>query len=84
MLTGEDTGYKIEEWFAPQADRTQCSYLKIGRNYVITASGGVQIESWEVASKQEVRPEVSRSPRQGDSDFRRVLVVELKPLILRS
>jgi hypothetical protein len=59
MLTGKDTGYKIEEWFAPQAISTQCSYLKIGRNYVITASGGVQIESWEVASKQQVRPEVS-------------------------
>jgi hypothetical protein len=54
LLTAATDGLAIEKWHAPQSVSTQCSYLKIGRNYVITASGGVQIESWEVASNSEV------------------------------
>ena len=58
LLTGGTEGLAIEEWRSPQSISTQCSYLKIGRNYVITASGGVQIESWEVASKSQVDAEL--------------------------
>lgn len=54
LLTGATDGLAPEGWHAPQSVSTQCSYLKIGRNYVITASGGVQIESWEVASNSQV------------------------------
>jgi hypothetical protein len=43
----------------------QCSFLKIGRNYVITASGGVQIESWEVASKNVVTPQLKSAHSEG-------------------
>jgi hypothetical protein len=59
-LTGADGGYQVEEWFAPQAIASKCSFLKIGRNYVITASGGVEIESWRVASRQEVQADVKK------------------------
>jgi hypothetical protein len=45
-------------WNAPKTVPTLCSFLKIGSNYVITASGGVQIESWEVAARSEVDPQV--------------------------
>ena len=54
LLTGGTDDLAIGKWHAPQAVSTQCSYLKIGRKYVITASGGVQIESWEVAGKSQV------------------------------
>ena len=50
--------FQTEDWFSPQTISTQISHLQIGRNHVITASGGVQLESWEVASKQEVDPAV--------------------------
>ena len=58
LLTNPDSKFKTEDWFAPQSISTQCSYLKIGRDNVITASGGVEVESWDVASQQEVDPKV--------------------------
>jgi hypothetical protein len=36
---------------APKTVATQSSFLKSGREYIITASGGVDVTSWEVASK---------------------------------
>lgn len=54
VLTGATDGLAIGGWHAPQSVSTQCSYFKIGRKFVITASGGVQIESWQVASKSQV------------------------------
>jgi hypothetical protein len=58
LLTGPDSAVKADEWFAPQSIATQVSHLKVGRDYVITASGGVQLESWEVAKNQDVDPAV--------------------------
>jgi len=46
-------------WNAPKTVATQCSVTKRGRDYLITASGGVQIESWQVADKSEVDASVS-------------------------
>ena len=60
VLAGARGGVGPEKGRVPQAISTKCSYLKIGRNYVITASGGVQIESWEVASKSKVDANVKR------------------------
>jgi hypothetical protein len=58
LLMNSDSSLEIERWQAPKVVGTQCSYVKIGRNWVITSSGGVQIESWQVASQQEVSPQV--------------------------
>jgi hypothetical protein len=60
LLTGTQGRLAPEKGATPQTVSTKCSYLKIGRNYVITASGGVQIESWEVASKSKVDANVKR------------------------
>ncbi len=57
-LMDSESKFQTEDWFSPRTISTQVSHLKIGRTYVITASGGVQLESWEVASKQEVDPQV--------------------------
>jgi hypothetical protein len=38
-----------------------------GRNSVIAASGGVQIESWQVASKEEMSSKVADVRRQSAS-----------------
>lgn len=43
-----------EEWQIPKSISSKCSFVKKNRGYVITASGGVAIESWAVASKTEV------------------------------
>jgi hypothetical protein len=56
LLTRPADNNGAEAWNAPKAVPTQCSFTKIGRNYVVTASGGVQIDSWAVASRSEVHP----------------------------
>jgi hypothetical protein len=45
-------------WPAPTTVATQCSFIRRDREYVITASGGVEIASWQVASKAEVDSKV--------------------------
>jgi hypothetical protein len=39
---------------APKQVATQASFVKKGRNYLISASGGVQIYPWEIAAKKQV------------------------------
>lgn len=48
-----------EKWQAPKSVATQSSFLKTGRSFVVTASGGVQIDSWYHASQHQVAPEVA-------------------------
>ncbi|MDA7951612.1 MAG: DUF1598 domain-containing protein [Pirellulaceae bacterium] len=50
-------------WASPKTVPTQSSFMKKGRNYIITASGGVQIESWEAASNQQVDAKVKESKK---------------------
>jgi hypothetical protein len=45
---------------APRTVETQTSALKHGDAFIVTASGGVAITSWEIASKTQVRPEVGQ------------------------
>jgi len=65
LLTNSDSKFAVGQLPAPKTVEPQCSFLKIGRNYVITASGGVQIESWEVASKSVVSPQLKSVHTQG-------------------
>ena len=57
-LTGSDA--PLVSWNTPRSISTQCSFTKRGRDYLITASGGVQIESWQVAEKVQVDPRVKK------------------------
>lgn len=52
-LRGEDNTLAIQEFNAPKTVDTQCSFVKRGREFVITASGGVEITSWQVCEKTE-------------------------------
>jgi hypothetical protein len=53
-LTRREGGAMVEAWNPPKKIATQCSFVKHGGRYVIAASGGVQIESWQVASNEEM------------------------------
>ncbi|HUT09634.1 MAG TPA: hypothetical protein VMY42_03995, partial [Thermoguttaceae bacterium] len=44
---------EVEEYFAPTQVDSQASVLKKGRNWVISASGGVMLNSWGIADKLE-------------------------------
>jgi len=57
-LTSATGQAKLHESAAPKKVATQCSATKKGSNWVITASGGVSINSWEAADKTQVTPTV--------------------------
>ena len=42
-----------EEYYVPSKVDSKASFVKKGRNWVISASGGVQINSWAIADKKE-------------------------------
>jgi hypothetical protein len=42
---------KTEQFNTPKRVDSKASLMKKGRNWVITASGGVQIESWSALEK---------------------------------
>ena len=54
VLVDEKTTKQLQKWNVPQTVSTESSFIKRGGQTIITASGGVQIESWDAASKTEV------------------------------
>ncbi|HEX5106367.1 MAG TPA: DUF1598 domain-containing protein [Pirellulaceae bacterium] len=57
-ILGENSKLELASNYAPKSIGTQCSFVKRDREYLITASGGVDIASWEVASKAVTEPSV--------------------------
>jgi hypothetical protein len=49
-LTQSDSPLMVGQWNAPRTVDTKCSFVKRGRTWIVTASGGVQIDSWYYAS----------------------------------
>jgi hypothetical protein len=68
-LMHSEQGAMLERWNAPKAIATQCSYVKRGGRYIITASGGVQIESWQIASQTAVDPQVAEKRERSASSM---------------
>lgn len=60
LLTGADSELELEVWNAPKTVDPQVSFLKTRGGWVVSASGGVEIGSWEVASRHEVTPAVGK------------------------
>lgn len=55
-ILGQNADWKTETWPAPRSVASQSSFIKVKRQYVITASGGVQIDSWGWAAETRVDP----------------------------
>lgn len=49
----------VQQLNAPKTVPTQANFVKKGRDYVISASGGVQINSWLIADQKEVSAEMA-------------------------
>ena len=47
-------------WTVPKKVPTQCSFVKLTRSWLVTASGGVAIDSWSAANKSEVDASVNK------------------------
>lgn len=48
------TNEPVDEYPAPRQVASQASFVKAGRNWVMSVSGGVQIFPWQVADRTEV------------------------------
>jgi hypothetical protein len=59
-ILGENNKLELASNYAPKSIATQCSFVKRDREFLITASGGVDISSWEVASKAVTEPGVGQ------------------------
>jgi hypothetical protein len=54
----------LEEYPAPRRVPSQASFVKAGRNWVISVSGGVQIFPWQVADRTEVADDLAEARPQ--------------------
>jgi hypothetical protein len=59
LLAGASPELALEKWNAAKTISPEVSLLKANKQWVVTASGGVQIESWQVASRAETDPNVT-------------------------
>ena len=48
-ITGTET-VSLPKWNVPESVPTQCSFMHMGRNLVVTTSGGVMVNSWAIAA----------------------------------
>ena len=60
LLTGTSGDLMPEHWFAPKTIPAECSFLKTRSGWIVTASGGVQIESFRFASRLETNNAISQ------------------------
>ncbi|MCA9212968.1 MAG: DUF1598 domain-containing protein [Planctomycetales bacterium] len=58
LLMNAGNSVEIHEFNAPKTIDTQCSFVKRGGEYIITASGGVMLESWQAASRSQTSQHV--------------------------
>jgi hypothetical protein len=49
----------LEEYAAPRMVPSQASFVKAGRSWIVSVSGGVQIYPWQVADQTEVSSELA-------------------------
>jgi len=47
-------------WTVPKKVPTQCSFARLKQSWLVTASGGVTVDSWGVAEKSEVDADVGQ------------------------
>jgi hypothetical protein len=60
LLTGTPSQQLTnEQWHAPKTVAPHCSFIRGRRGWVVTASGGVQIDSWHVAANTSVEDQVA-------------------------
>jgi len=65
LLYDDVTVPQPEEFPNPRFIDSRCTLMKRGKEWVITASGGVDINSWEVASKAVEDPKLGAVRTRG-------------------
>ena len=59
VLTNESSGVTTYVGNVPRRVPSQASVVKRGRNYIISASGGVEIDAWSVVQQTELNGSVA-------------------------
>ncbi len=59
LLSSESSDLALKSWNAAKKISPEVSFLRTRNSLIVTASGGVQIESWQVASRTNVDSNVS-------------------------
>jgi hypothetical protein len=54
VLKGDDSPVKLASYQVPRSVAPQCSFIRGRKGWVVTASGGVDINAFEVVKKQRV------------------------------
>lgn len=58
LLTSSDSELSVHAWNAPKTVEPQCSFVLSKKGWIVTASGGVEIDSWTVTEKAEISDQV--------------------------
>ncbi len=71
-LSSSSSPLAVHSYHAPKQVETLCSAVKRGSDYIVTASGGVQIASWHALEDMQSRPAISQvrqraKPRAGQN-----------------
>jgi Protein of unknown function (DUF1598) len=59
-LMAKDSPLGVQSAHTPKHVETQCSSIKRGQEYIVTASGGVSIASWQAVQTIEPRPAIGQ------------------------
>ena len=54
-----ETPVSVPVWNVPTTVPPQCSFVQLSRSWLVTASGGCQVDSWAVAENTEVVPAIT-------------------------
>lgn len=63
VLTGTSGELEPEYWHAPKTVPPECSFMKTRKGWIVTTSGGVQIESFRFATRVETSDAVGQVRR---------------------
>jgi len=59
-MTHPESPVGTAQFRVPKSVATQCSVVKRGRNWIITASGGVEIDGWQFVERRRQTDEVTK------------------------
>ena len=53
-IMGDNEKIALPKWSVPKTVSTQCSFVRVRNTWMVTASGGVQVDSWGVLENVEI------------------------------
>ena len=64
-IMGTDRRVDVSEWNVPKTVSSQCSFVRVKRSWMVTVSGGIQVDSWGVLNSIVVDQTISEVRTRG-------------------